>query len=757
MSKTYLKMIFVTMVLTFFLAASFAFSADNLFQKYLTDLAYQKNIEELSIMSSLIQYNHDTIQSLTYQLSSNSSLNAFIQTASMRSPEGYRTMMNLSSSLRANPLIHSVSLYSGYSGEYFSTLTSLAGADPFLQEMVTHPDSDSILQPVYRKLPFDIYNTSDAVFSYFYFETGLDDRIATAIALNLDADWLFDYLKKLKGNNSSTYIVDLYNNSILDNSMTVRQVDDGTYAFVQRILSEESPSGCFVEEIEGENALITYQLLQAPHWILITEEPNTGFQDAVHAVHISLLIIMCVLCAAGFVYALLVFYRLYQPWGKIYRQAASDKPAESAPSRLYDDVEAINQSFQLTRNQLADYMNYKNSTKTALFTSYIRALIQEDSHLLQKFTASDRAGYESFLSQPLQTAIFRIDHWAQIKSSLTGSSDACMYSFIQISDHFYPRSSDVPSCHWIYLTHGKFLLLARPITTPPESEVLSWPEQAAAIQQFFSAQTGMAVAVSIGGRSEDIGEFMRITRAALERMNASILLERQCVLEQDLDNRAAEDCPYDEISEKALFNAISKGQMQKAVCIFDDILSKYKQCSLQTFILHLTQLFLHLDKYIGAANKSQGLPAQVTSFYRIIQISESLDDIRERFIDELEKAPTHDEQADFKTNALITSIEEYIRESYAMDISLKSISARFNFSSGYLGNLFKTATGRSIYEYINEVRLDAAAQMLLDSSQSTISIMQKCGFINESNFYRQFKTRFGVTPKTYREEKKGGQ
>ena len=106
--------------------------------------------------------------------------------------------------------------------------------------------------------------------------------------------------------------------------------------------------------------------------------------------------------------------------------------------------------------------------------------------------------------------------------------------------------------------------------------------------------------------------------------------------------------------------------------------------------------------------------------------------------------------SDRKENQRAVSIRDYIHAHYAEDISLKFLSAKFNLSQGYLNTIFKDLTGLSVFEYINQVRLDAAAKLLVETNASTLSIMEKCGFINESHFYKLFKARFEVTPRTYR-------
>lgn len=63
----------------------------------------------------------------------------------------------------------------------------------------------------------------------------------------------------------------------------------------------------------------------------------------------------------------------------------------------------------------------------------------------------------------------------------------------------------------------------------------------------------------------------------------------------------------------------------------------------------------------------------------------------------------------------------------------------------------KKMTGLSFISYVNERRLAVAAEALKKSNDKILSISQEAGFTNLSNFNRQFKSRYGVTPKEYRE------
>ena len=73
------------------------------------------------------------------------------------------------------------------------------------------------------------------------------------------------------------------------------------------------------------------------------------------------------------------------------------------------------------------------------------------------------------------------------------------------------------------------------------------------------------------------------------------------------------------------------------------------------------------------------------------------------------------------------------------------------WSDSHFMRWFKKMTGLSLIAYVNERRLAVAAEALKKTDDKILNISQDAGFTNLSNFNRQFRKRYGVTPKEYRE------
>ncbi len=90
----------------------------------------------------------------------------------------------------------------------------------------------------------------------------------------------------------------------------------------------------------------------------------------------------------------------------------------------------------------------------------------------------------------------------------------------------------------------------------------------------------------------------------------------------------------------------------------------------------------------------------------------------------------------------------YVQQNYQNPITLDSISQQFFMSKYYLCHLFKDVTGFGLNEYIINLRI-LKARELLRQNISVQQVGEIVGFSNSSHFIRTFKTMVGVSPGQY--------
>lgn len=99
----------------------------------------------------------------------------------------------------------------------------------------------------------------------------------------------------------------------------------------------------------------------------------------------------------------------------------------------------------------------------------------------------------------------------------------------------------------------------------------------------------------------------------------------------------------------------------------------------------------------------------------------------------------------------VQSVQQYINANYNKDIRLDDIAAIVNMTPTAFSRFFKQRSGKTLSDYIIDIRLGYVTRLLVDTSQSISEICYKCGFNNISNFNRIFKKNKKCSPKEFRE------
>ena len=107
--------------------------------------------------------------------------------------------------------------------------------------------------------------------------------------------------------------------------------------------------------------------------------------------------------------------------------------------------------------------------------------------------------------------------------------------------------------------------------------------------------------------------------------------------------------------------------------------------------------------------------------------------------------------AQHKSSSYTERCKDYINKHYREKIYLETIAELLGISPTYLSRLFKKENGDSIQDYINQVRIDRAANMLIYSDATLPAIAAYVHFPSQSYFGRVFLKLKGMTPKQYRD------
>jgi AraC family transcriptional regulator of arabinose operon len=102
---------------------------------------------------------------------------------------------------------------------------------------------------------------------------------------------------------------------------------------------------------------------------------------------------------------------------------------------------------------------------------------------------------------------------------------------------------------------------------------------------------------------------------------------------------------------------------------------------------------------------------------------------------------------DYRIREILTKIERDISRPFL----ISELAASINLSTSRFQHLFKQETGESFTEYIKNLRLLKAKELLETTHLSVKEIKVKAGAVNDARFSCDFKQKFGETPAEYRQ------
>jgi len=109
---------------------------------------------------------------------------------------------------------------------------------------------------------------------------------------------------------------------------------------------------------------------------------------------------------------------------------------------------------------------------------------------------------------------------------------------------------------------------------------------------------------------------------------------------------------------------------------------------------------------------------------------------------------------DAKKVTQISPAINYIDANYDKQITLAEIAKSSHLSVSRLAHIFKEQMGITIIDYLTNVRIERAKQLLLATDQNCTEICFQVGYNNQSYFTRTFKELVGMTPRQFRTRNK---
>ncbi|MBR2884723.1 MAG: helix-turn-helix transcriptional regulator [Clostridia bacterium] len=268
-------------------------------------------------------------------------------------------------------------------------------------------------------------------------------------------------------------------------------------------------------------------------------------------------------------------------------------------------------------------------------------------------------------------------------------------------------------------------------------------------RDFINRSFNITLTYALSGICEGSINIPVIYNQAIEVLDHKRILgiEEPMQYVENYDSQDKSKYIFDLNKEQALINAIKTGNSQSALTILDPIfeeLGEIKNVPFDYIIYVALDVATTITK---SANEiiSTGINYDDTLlFYRKIKSGENLaalySQMSEYIVKLCDEIKNDLLEGKNRVYFLISNIKKYIADNYNdPNLNISSIGTHFNINIKYISTIFKKDVGISLLDYINNLRIEKALQLIKQGQHSKREIAQLVGFTTERTFYRVLK------------------
>jgi two-component system response regulator YesN len=212
------------------------------------------------------------------------------------------------------------------------------------------------------------------------------------------------------------------------------------------------------------------------------------------------------------------------------------------------------------------------------------------------------------------------------------------------------------------------------------------------------------------------------------------------------------------INKSAVESYLRCGVKEDYPDFFDTFIRPLGEAALQSY---LVKNYIVMDIALAAAKFAADLGGNVDRVVPALDNLEAMlaeittvEHLRDKLQEILVGALTYrDSQANNQHSVMLQQVHEYIDQHYVdADLSLNEVASQVNLSPSHFSTVFSQETGQTFKEYLTEVRIKRAKELLRSTTLKSFEISYQIGYSDPHYFSYVFRKHTGLSPKEYRQQ-----
>lgn len=752
----------------FLLVSSSIFLTYTVFNHELKKRLTETNIELLRQLDQKLELTLQSIDKTAFQLLSDREIVHFYERGlehglnETTSEENlFQLHQVLKSATRSNEYIFSIDLYS-YGSEQLISGNSLLGrelpidfgwvdqfrnSDTYYSWLPTRPiPLNRANDPIYR-------NVVTLVRTYPIMHA--PDRRKGAIAINVKEDMLYKLLRNTSDKERGQIsVIDREGNVVLhaDKNMIGKNIDGLDY---MKPILHGAESGNYAAEIDHTPTSVFHIHSKYADWYIVRTVPEAQITQPLVMIRNGLFVLGAVLLVVAITSAALFGQWTFYPMRKLVRTLGRQRigQARRPELRKYMDefhyFESTVRDILSERDQLTTQLN--ESKPLIKWQLVMELLSGKPSQLSSIQPYLDRLGLRLY-SNCFVIMCVEFDN----KGEISSSRDLQLYTYALCNIAEELVSAEGLGIA-VEISHGRsVIIISFEDNDAPERYTMRVLAFANVLKNLVREYLRHTVSIGIGGPVHSIKEIPLSYRQSLEALKYKLVMGINSIItHDDVDSDYYPDlyrlfAMIDGIVDcvKLLDTTKMNDRVSRWFDFFETqnvppemIMQLIVQCLMKAATIAVE---------IGVATDEVFPDRQIYSELNQYESLEHLQEFTEEALETLIRQ-IRNKRSQRENNEVIENIMAYIQNNYHRgELSLNLLASEFRISVSHLSKLFKEQNELNFIDYLMEVRMEKAKELLTGTDLKIREISERVGYVNVNSFVRIFKKMTGLTPTEYR-------
>ncbi len=632
----------------------------------------------------------------------------------------------------------------------YQWISEFLQCDCYLKWMTTRPIMLSKTNyPIYR-------NVVTSVRAYPLLHT-LGARKGT-IAVNMKEEKLYELIENMEGvMGGHTYIIDNEGVVVAHEDKGKIGKDISEMPYIKRIMDDLQTEGTFTDMVDEIESSFYYYDTARVDWTIVRIIPENQLNKPLYILRNALLMLAVVLFIVAALSVLYTGHWMFKPVNRFIQAMLNRliRESKNPTVRKYkDEFQYFESSVQRIMEDRELLNKQVNESKASVKLQLIRELLTYHHNPSTIMSHMDQLGMNLDGSQYVVMSV-EFDN----KQLIHSSRDLQLYSYAlsNVAEELMNAESYGIASE---MDNGKCVVI---MSFSDDDDINRHMMRAIAVadlmkdfvKEFFSR----TITVGIGNAVDRLSDIPTSYKQSLDALSYKLVMGEDLIITQ-------EDIENDSSPQFHRLFAMTEGMTASVNLLEHDRMRMQVHTWFEAFVEYnippdmIMQLIVQCLMKVAVAATDIGVDVEGIfpqhGLHEILGQYEQLEQLELFMVNSLDQCMDRikDKRSQRERNSIIDHVLQYIHEHYMRsDLSLNLLASEFHISVSHLSKLFKEHIESNFIDYLIEVRMNKAKELLMDTESMIKDISECVGYTNVNSFARLFRKMTGLTPSEYRQHK----